>query len=435
MKRISIVFAILANSFLLNAQNVGINNTNPGAALDVNGDLIIRNSNMVLVNGANEDINTTTIKFSHYTITGPSTVFEVGGLTGGVDGRIITLYNSSAFLMIVKHLSAGSAAVNQIHTGTGLDFTLSSYSAATLRYMALDNLWHIISTHNEWSTSVPGGYWAATGNNISNTNSGNVGIGTASTPVNYKLKVNGDAYVQGPSLVLSSGLTGGGLEVSSSDLPWQFIRMDGKQIQSMGSTGILSAPTPRDLILNPFGANVQIGTGLSGSKLTFPQYLGNKISLWTASPTAEYGIGIQSGTLQFYTAGMDKISFGWGNSNNFIATMNYYPGTAQLGINCLPRPGYHLSVNGLVKAKEIVVELTDWADYVFDKKYKLRPLEEVEIFIKENKHLPNIPSAREIEEKGLQLGDTQKKMMEKIEELTLYVIELKKEIDKIKTNK
>jgi hypothetical protein len=432
MKIISIVFAILANSFLLAAQNVGINNTNPGAALDVNGDLILRNSNMTLANGANENINTTAAKFSHYTITGPTTVFEIGGLTGGVDGRIITLYNSSAFLMIVKHLAPGSVATNQIHTGTGVDFTLSSYSSVAFRYSVLDNLWHITATHNEWNTAAPGSYWAATGNNISNTNSGNVGIGTASAPVNYKLKVNGDAYVQGPSLSTGSGITGGGLEVSSSDLLSQFIRMDGKQIQSMGTTNIIISPTPRDLILNPFGANVQIGTGYpaTGSKLTFPNLHGNKISLWANSPTAEYGIGIQPGTLQFYTAGMDKMSFGWGNSANFIETMIYYPGTAQLGINCLPQAGYHLAVNGNIRSKEVVVE-TGWADYVFDKKYKLPALSEVEKFIGQNKHLPGIPSAQEIKTNGLKVGDMQTKMMQKIEELTLYIIEQGKKIEKL----
>jgi hypothetical protein len=56
----------------------------------------------------------------------------------------------------------------------------------------------------------------------------------------------------------------------------------------------------------------------------------------------------------------------------------------------------------------------------------------VERFVKQNKHLPNIPSAKEIEEKGLHVGDVQKRMMEKIEELMLYVIELKKEIETLK---
>jgi hypothetical protein len=94
-------------------------------------------------------------------------------------------------------------------------------------------------------------------------------------------------------------------------------------------------------------------------------------------------------------------------------------------------PTYKLSVNGNIRSKEVVVE-TGWADYVFDETYPLRPLSEVADFIRLNKHLPNIPSAKEIEQNGLSLGETQKKMMEKIEELTLYIIELKKEMDELR---
>ncbi|MEP7144760.1 MAG: hypothetical protein ABI707_17890, partial [Ferruginibacter sp.] len=72
---------------------------------------------------------------------------------------------------------------------------------------------------------------------------------------------------------------------------------------------------------------------------------------------------------------------------------------------------------------------------VFDDKYKLNSLDEVEKFILQNKHLPNIPSAKEVEEKGLHVGDVQKRMMEKIEELTLYIIEMKKEIAALKSVK
>lgn len=75
---------------------------------------------------------------------------------------------------------------------------------------------------------------------------------------------------------------------------------------------------------------------------------------------------------------------------------------------------------------------TGWADYVFDEKYLLPSLESVEQHIKANKHLPGIPSAATIEKEGLNVGKVQAKMMEKIEELTLYVIELKKEIDLLK---
>ena len=89
-------------------------------------------------------------------------------------------------------------------------------------------------------------------------------------------------------------------------------------------------------------------------------------------------------------------------------------------------PTHKLSVNGTIRSKEVIVEMANWPDYVFASDYKLPHLHEVEKHIIENKHLPNIPKASEIEDGGLYLGDVQKKMMEKIEELTLYIIQQNK---------
>jgi hypothetical protein len=108
------------------------------------------------------------------------------------------------------------------------------------------------------------------------------------------------------------------------------------------------------------------------------------------------------------------------NGNGYV----YMPG--QVGIGTI-NAEHKFAVNGTIRSKEVIVE-SAWADYVFSKDYKLRSLEELEKFIQSHQHLPNIPSAKEIEEKGLQLGDTQKRMMEKIEELTLYIIEQGKQI-------
>ncbi len=98
---------------------------------------------------------------------------------------------------------------------------------------------------------------------------------------------------------------------------------------------------------------------------------------------------------------------------------------------------YKLTVTGKIICEELKVKLVSsvWPDYVFDKKYKLKSLSEVEQFILKNKHLPNIPSAVEVEKNGIEVGDMQKKMMEKIEELTLYVIDLQKQMDALKQNK
>ena len=89
--------------------------------------------------------------------------------------------------------------------------------------------------------------------------------------------------------------------------------------------------------------------------------------------------------------------------------------------------GFALSVNGKIATEEVLVDLVgDWPDYVFQSDYKLNTLEEVEAHINEKGHLPGVPSAQEVEEDGIQLGEMNKILMEKIEELTLYIIEQEK---------
>lgn len=94
-------------------------------------------------------------------------------------------------------------------------------------------------------------------------------------------------------------------------------------------------------------------------------------------------------------------------------------------------PSYKLDVNGKIRANEIVVNTTG-ADYVFEDNYKLKALDEVESFIEENNHLPGIPSAVEMQAEGMSVGELNTKLLEKVEELTLYMIELKKENEEIR---
>lgn len=94
---------------------------------------------------------------------------------------------------------------------------------------------------------------------------------------------------------------------------------------------------------------------------------------------------------------------------------------------------YRLVVGGKILTEGVRVELeANWADYVFAPNYNLKPIYEVEQFIKDNGHLPNIPNTATVEEEGIDLGDMVTKQMEKIEELTLYIIEMQKQIDALK---
>lgn len=95
--------------------------------------------------------------------------------------------------------------------------------------------------------------------------------------------------------------------------------------------------------------------------------------------------------------------------------------------------GDKLSVNGTIHTKEVRVDLVGWPDYVFEDDYKLLTLEELEKSIQENKHLPEVPSACEVEENGLELAKMIKVQQQKIEELTLYIIELNKKINELET--
>jgi hypothetical protein len=107
-------------------------------------------------------------------------------------------------------------------------------------------------------------------------------------------------------------------------------------------------------------------------------------------------------------------------------------GNLSLGTNQVAT-GYKLNVAGKIICEELRVRLQSaWPDYVFGEQYKLMPLDELGAFINKNKHLPNIPAAIQMEEAGLAVGEMQRRMMEKIEELTLYILELKEENDKLK---
>nr|WP_321426996.1 hypothetical protein [uncultured Acetobacteroides sp.] len=93
-------------------------------------------------------------------------------------------------------------------------------------------------------------------------------------------------------------------------------------------------------------------------------------------------------------------------------------------------PRYELDVIGTIRAREIKVDLNG-ADFVFEKDFKLMTLNELEKFVTEQKHLPEIAPAKEMEKNGTELGELNSKLLQKMEEMTLYMIEQNKRIDSI----
>lgn len=283
----------------------------------------------------------------------------------------------------------------------------------------------------------------------------NVGIGT-NTP-DYKLHVNGgDIFVQSSSGAYRFGYNGGN--------QWRFPTTGGGAHFRMSVSTDGNAFTP----LHYFDQNGDVGIGV-GAIVSNPQA---RLEVRSASSSAinsafmvrnsdgdtlvrvrdngyvgigfngpSYGrpLNVQGNGINLYSNAND---FGgaifpqatgnivmW-SDNSSTGKVVLQPSWGQVTIGTYTGAnGYKLSVNGKVIMEEARVQLsTAWPDYVFAKNYKLPSLNDLETYIRKNNHLPNIPSAAEVEkQKGFDLGDMQTRLLEKIEELTLYVIELKKE--------
>jgi len=121
------------------------------------------------------------------------------------------------------------------------------------------------------------------------------------------------------------------------------------------------------------------------------------------------------------------------NTNlRLIGNGNHYIQNGSLGIGTTATGSHKLAVEGSIGAREIKVMASGWSDFVFKKDYALPTLEEVEKHIAAKGHLENIPSEEEVLKNGINLGEMNAKLLQKIEELTLYIIEQNKEIEDLK---
>jgi hypothetical protein len=161
---------------------------------------------------------------------------------------------------------------------------------------------------------------------------------------------------------------------------------------------------------NTWNGTVRANTNANGEYSSFGLFENNTLR-W-----AMYNHPGVTNTLYFANAaGQDKFAF----------TQD-----GKLGIGTTA-PDATLAVKGDIHTREVRVDMTGSMvpDYVFEKNYNLRTLTEVENYINQNKHLPEVPAAKEMEANGVNLGEMNMLLLKKVEELTLYVIELKKEVE------
>ncbi len=153
------------------------------------------------------------------------------------------------------------------------------------------------------------------------------------------------------------------------------------------------------------------------------------ISIPVTIPNDKTNIEIRG--MEFISSGndiyLDYLTLIPGDARGYYSNEFTVSGNGNVGIGNL-FPNEKLAVNGVIRSREIKVETANWPDYVFKADHQLPELKDVETYIKANSHLPEIPSAEEVGKSGVSLGEMNAKLLKKIEELTLYVIEQNKRL-------
>lgn len=291
------------------------------------------------------------------------------------------------------------------------------------------------------------GQWAPNGIHIFNTNTGNVGIGT-NTPATL-LHV-GKNMTEPNIRVQNFGGSGGATfqmidNASAADWKFKATNSGGFKIRDNAAAldviTIESNSAANALYIDAAG-NIGLNTTAPATRLhvetgdlTIHDFY-PFIFLTNTNSTGNAGIRFNyegdDNAWIFFDDGEDLLRINadnaGGSRNDLVIKSD---GRICMGTTAAAT-GYKLSVNGKVTCTEVLVEaLANWPDYVFQEGYELMSLQDLESSIRENKHLPGLPSANQVETSGFELADMQKRVLQKVEELTLYTIEQGKQIQSL----
>ncbi|WP_159584756.1 hypothetical protein [Marinoscillum sp. 108] len=304
---------------------------------------------------------------------------------------------------------------------------------------------------------------------VTSDDNGRINLYNNSTSLKVLINSYGDSYLNGGSLgigtnspndglvhIYRNATTGGIGSVNTANAGLRIqdngssLYIDGNTLYTSGNMvlGTLNNTTfsvgTNDTERLRIDSNGNVGFGTSSPSNSLVHiYRDATIGGIETPNTSNSGLRIQDNGHNLYIDGNSLFTTG----NMFLSTINntfFSIGTnnseririnanGNVGIGTITTGTHRLAVEGSIGAREIKVEANGWSDFVFENDYDLPTLEEVEQHIDENGHLPEIPSEAEVAENGINLGEMDAKLLQKIEELTLYLIEQNKELKTAQT--
>ena len=359
--------------------------------------------------------------------------------TGGYGFQSIGSFNGTTYSEKMRVTRSGNVGIGTAVpsqkleiAGGGLGFSGSGLSASDKKLFSptdgdLEWVTHNFATGHGFAVSHQGTrlvYLNTSGNSY--LNGGNVGIGTANPGT--RLDVNGAASVSGLLLASGDALIGNGtnrlylrnLSGTNRIDSYNYPISATVPLQFNAATVSFQIADSEKVVINSAG-NVGIGTSTPSAGLTVSTEGGDYSAgsyFLVSSPNSSFGGGATLAGIK--TTAADGGNYNFLKIQNAAGTKFVINGAGNVGIGTVS-PTAKLAVNGTIRAKEVIVD-TGWADYVFAEDYRLAPLSEVESHIKAQKHLPGIPSAAEVAEHGVSMGDMQARLLSKVEELTLHLI-------------
>jgi hypothetical protein len=353
--------------------------------------------------------------------------------------------------------SSGNAGIgttspaSQLHLVSNVDHALTltrsdgTYGFRILRNATEGNVYFQIGNGpNTWETKIKIGEGEGVNTKLLlNPDGGNVGIGTNSPLA--KLHIEGRTYIKTDDDNV--------ITFENTDNSWQYIEFKSNGVRKtwMGIDAVnnfrIGKQTGGSIVLE--GANVGIGTSTprsnietigagrfsasaTGSSL-FIDGAGLDINTNYSNVRLVASSGNGSGYLQTKIDNWGGY-FSWvtGSSSGDVEIMRIDATNRNVGIGTTNTGPYKLAVEGTIGARKVkVTQVNPWADYVFNDDYPLMSLKELDNYIHQHKHLPDVPTAAEVEKNGLDLGENQTVLLKKLEELTLYIIDQNKKLERL----